>query len=196
MKKINSKSNDTNFPHKCIKFNRVKYCRKRCCKFTWNSYHRKFDRNWDTENKKLGIKQDKKSTGIILFHGDRVLLVQSYRYKWGFPKGGLNEGETYREGALRELYEETGISRDYITPTNIIIKNADKILFVYRTSSVRDSQSKTANLNIIYKDIFYIPISGDSSGIAWVKWTCINSVWYLLNSITKYAIPLLKKSYV
>ncbi|MGH7503878.1 MAG: NUDIX domain-containing protein [Longimicrobiales bacterium] len=56
------------------------------------------------------------SAGVIVFHRDeegcRFLLLRSRltrRPLWEFPKGGVNEGETLVQAALRELGEETGI---------------------------------------------------------------------------------------
>ncbi|WP_296766789.1 RNA pyrophosphohydrolase [Sediminimonas sp.] len=34
---------------------------------------------------------------------------------WQMPQGGVDAGETPREAALRELHEETGVSRDLVT---------------------------------------------------------------------------------
>ena len=57
------------------------------------------------------------SAGIIVFHrapdGCRFLLLLSRLTKrplWEFPKGGVDEGETVLEAALRELEEETGLA--------------------------------------------------------------------------------------
>jgi bis(5'-nucleosidyl)-tetraphosphatase len=57
-----------------------------------------------------------KSAGVIVFHrGEddcRFLLLLSRLTKrplWEFPKGGVDEGETLHQAALRELQEETGI---------------------------------------------------------------------------------------
>lgn len=46
-----------------------------------------------------------------VFSGDleRTLLVRHPRFGWLSPGGRLEEGETAREGALREVTEETGI---------------------------------------------------------------------------------------
>ena len=41
--------------------------------------------------------------------GPKVLLVHRKRYNdWSFPKGKLDEGEKFKEAALREVMEETG----------------------------------------------------------------------------------------
>jgi tRNA nucleotidyltransferase (CCA-adding enzyme) len=56
---------------------------------------------------------------MIVFHrgreGCRFLLVLSRLTKrplWEFPKGGVDAGESRQDAALRELFEETGLSRD------------------------------------------------------------------------------------
>ncbi len=46
---------------------------------------------------------------------DRVVLVRQYRYAIGdyiyeFPAGLVEPGESYHEGAVRELFEETGLT--------------------------------------------------------------------------------------
>jgi 8-oxo-dGTP pyrophosphatase MutT (NUDIX family) len=48
--------------------------------------------------------------GIVLDADDNLLIVQGrYSGKWSVPKGTLEEDETYLEGALREIREETGL---------------------------------------------------------------------------------------
>ncbi|HSJ14203.1 MAG TPA: NUDIX domain-containing protein [Longimicrobiales bacterium] len=61
------------------------------------------------------------SAGVIVFQrgsdGCRFLLLLSKLTKrplWEFPKGGVDEGETLLQAALRELEEETGLTRDGI----------------------------------------------------------------------------------
>lgn len=51
------------------------------------------------------------SAGIILENaaGEALLLKAHYKPYWSFPGGWVEDGQTPREAALRELYEETGI---------------------------------------------------------------------------------------
>lgn len=54
-----------------------------------------------------------KRCGIILFHPktEKYLLVRGkYSKKWGFPKGHMEDGEDEEQTAIREFYEETGLS--------------------------------------------------------------------------------------
>ena len=48
--------------------------------------------------------------GVVIFRGKILLLYKNYRNKyegWVLPKGTMEEGEDYKETALREVREET-----------------------------------------------------------------------------------------
>lgn len=55
-------------------------------------------------------------TGIIILKKNGQVLLQkrdnkktiAYPNFWSFPGGSIDKGETPKEGAIRELYEETG----------------------------------------------------------------------------------------
>jgi ADP-ribose pyrophosphatase YjhB (NUDIX family) len=58
-------------------------------------------------------KGGKNSAGFLLWKASdlgevKIFLVQSYGNFFGIPKGHLDPGETFFEGALREFQEETG----------------------------------------------------------------------------------------
>lgn len=62
------------------------------------------------------------TTDCVIFGFDGVKLnvllikrgVEPYKDKWAFPGGFLKPDESAEEGALRELYEETGLKGAYI----------------------------------------------------------------------------------
>lgn len=66
------------------------------------------------------------TTDCVIFGFDgrelQVLLIERgiepFKGKWAFPGGFLKMDETAREGALRELKEETGIENAYIEQVN------------------------------------------------------------------------------
>jgi 8-oxo-dGTP pyrophosphatase MutT (NUDIX family) len=59
--------------------------------------------------------------GVILNRKDKYLCVfQSASKLWGFPKGRLRKFEKQKNGACRELREETGI---FITPNYLTTNN-------------------------------------------------------------------------
>ncbi|HEU0154945.1 MAG TPA: NUDIX hydrolase [Stellaceae bacterium] len=49
----------------------------------------------------------------VVLRGEKALVVRRgnppLRNRWGFPGGVLELGETVAEGAMRELFEETGV---------------------------------------------------------------------------------------
>ncbi|BFU60567.1 MULTISPECIES: ADP compounds hydrolase NudE [Rodentibacter] len=65
---------------------------------------------------------------IIPIDGEDLLMVREYavgteRYELGFPKGGMDEGETPEEAANRELKEEIGLGAKQIHFLRTIITN-------------------------------------------------------------------------
>ena len=73
-----------------------------------------------------------KSCGCIVMHKDKVLLVKHNKGHWDFPKGHVEEGETEKQTAIREVKEETNVNVQILSDkkyqTNYIIKdkNIDK----------------------------------------------------------------------
>jgi ADP-ribose pyrophosphatase YjhB (NUDIX family) len=75
------------------------------------------------------------SCGGVVIHKGKVLLLyknQNGRYMgWVMPKGTLETGETYKQTALREVREETGVNAkivQYIGKTQYNFRGSDDII--------------------------------------------------------------------
>lgn len=56
-----------------------------------------------------------KSCGAVIFNTEgKVLIVKHNAGHWDFPKGHMEEGETEKQTALREVKEETNIDIDIL----------------------------------------------------------------------------------
>lgn len=61
------------------------------------------------------MKTKKKVSVVIIIDNGKVLILKrapgnrSYPEKWNFPGGGVEDGETIEEAAVREVYEEAGL---------------------------------------------------------------------------------------
>lgn len=49
--------------------------------------------------------------GIVTGPEGKIVLVEQHGNSWSFPKGGVEEGESERQAAEREITEETGIGK-------------------------------------------------------------------------------------
>lgn len=55
--------------------------------------------------------------GVVIYRGKILLLYKSYKNKydgWVLPKGTVENGEEYKETAVREVLEETGVQASII----------------------------------------------------------------------------------
>jgi 8-oxo-dGTP pyrophosphatase MutT (NUDIX family) len=79
----------------------------------------------------------RRSAGGVLFDKEgNVVLVQEIDGSWSLPKGGIDEGESPLDAAIREIKEETGIRSiaplkslgRYYRPTR---KGKKRLVFMY-----------------------------------------------------------------
>lgn len=85
--------------------------------------------------------------GVVIFRGKVLVLYKNYKNKyegWVLPKGTVEEGEEYKETALREVKEESGV-------TGRIIKYVGKSSYTFNTS-----------LDVVDKDVHWYLMTTDS----------------------------------
>jgi 8-oxo-dGTP diphosphatase len=74
---------------------------------------------------------------VLVRDDGRVAVVHRPRYDdWSLPKGKLDAGESFEDGALREVWEETGVRgriREELQPVEYVDrKGRDKLVRWYR----------------------------------------------------------------
>lgn len=131
-------------------------CKNNCCTLNVMSYHEKPTHNVLSKTKKAGV---------ILHnvHEDKILLIQSRGNLWGFPKGSFEKGETFKQCAIRECFEETGIQLD-INLLNTFYKINDDVCYYY----------------VIFNEQYAFNIQktnfNDATGIGWIKIECLTQL--------------------
>jgi 8-oxo-dGTP pyrophosphatase MutT (NUDIX family) len=75
-----------------------------------------------------------------------VLLVHRPAYDdWSFPKGKLEEGETWEQAAVREVDEETGLScepGEELGRTHYVVLKGPKEVRYFRMSSAGEAHAQ------------------------------------------------------
>lgn len=84
-----------------------------------------------------------------------ILLIQDAKNRWTIPKGHIEEGETAKQTAVREIGEETGL-----TELNMV-GWLGKINFRYRRQN---------SLVLMTTEIFLIEAIGDTEAIKAEEW--------------------------
>lgn len=84
-----------------------------------------------------------------------ILLIQDAKNRWTIPKGHIEEGETSRETAEREIREETGLQEMKV------MSFLGKINFRYR---------RVSSLVLMTTDIFLVQALGDTDKLKPEEW--------------------------
>lgn len=114
--------------------------------------------------------KEPKAGGVVYRKNPRsnkteILLIQDAKNRWSIPKGSIEEGESAKQTAAREINEETGLKkvrvRDWL----------GKINFQYR---------RQQSLILVTTEIFLVEAQGDTDKIVPEEW--MNGIkWFEAN---------------
>ena len=85
--------------------------------------------------------------GLVIFRGKILLLYKNIRNSyegWVLPKGTVEEGEEFKDTALREVYEESGVKAS-------IMKYIGKSAYTF-----------SSPVDVVYKDVHWSLMMADS----------------------------------
>ena len=124
------------------------------------------------------------TAGVVVFDGDSGLLIEHgdgaghVTGTWGIPAGAIDEGETARTAAARELLEETGLSVD--------VEALAEIPVLYQARIERKFGVASYSLRVFASSHFGGSLSASDEGTPrWVRLDRIRSLEGLLPNTAK-----------
>jgi len=101
---------------------------------------------------------------VVVTNNNTILLNHEYRYvlneySWEIPGGGIDKGETAEQSAIRELYEETGITVETVEQLGLVYPlnsfNTESVtIFLARIESEQVTSSLTEHTEHVSEQKF------------------------------------------
>lgn len=127
------------------------------------------------------------AAGLAIIYNKKLLLIHPTNARWfntyGIPKGKVEDNESILEAAIREVYEETGIT----IPLNLINKKEYSI--TYKSKKVYYFIVKIDDLSQINLDSERVPKS--QLQLSEVDWAGFLDIKDATKRIMKHHIPII-----
>ena len=120
--------------------------------------------------------------GLLWRHSSQVdyeiAIIHRRRYgDWTLPKGKLNEGESWKEAALREVKEETGYDAELLRFAGAIgyqIEGTEKVVCFWHMIAIGEPGGK---IDEEVADILWLPIQVARSRLQYPVERVLLEVW-------------------
>ena len=111
-----------------------------------------------------------KSCGVLILRGSPVkeFLLMKHPKRWDLPKGHIDDGETEVECALREMWEEPGISKDAVELDRGFRYEQEYYVKYVRTDGKKSLKKLIIFLGRIEGEVKIKPTEHD--GYKWFPW--------------------------
>lgn len=143
----------------------------------WDEKAHKRHAEKSKKEKKLKKAKVKGGSAVIVVNDKGQLLMGRQvkdDYRWSFPGGHVDEGESHKEAAVRELEEETGVKIDQDTLVDLHEDGGDRV-YVVRLDSTPEFHSTSELSDVGFYDI-------DSIDFNKLRDCCIDSMMHYLKT--------------